>query len=119
MTEYRKSPERKKELLQIIGNHITELRRLSSMTQEKLADELDVSVQYISKLERGKIGLSIFTLLDLCRILHVSPDYILLEKETTDSLKALQNRLQSLKPSQMEIINRALQVFFDAVDQRE
>lgn len=37
----------------IIGRRIKEKRKLCSMTQEKLAEELNVSVGYVSQIERG------------------------------------------------------------------
>ncbi|MBE5871720.1 MAG: helix-turn-helix transcriptional regulator [Lachnospiraceae bacterium] len=50
---------------QIIGNRIQQKRKSLNLTQEQLAEKLDVSTGYISQLERGvtKINLDI-----LCQI---------------------------------------------------
>lgn len=37
----------------LIGNRIKFFRKTCALTQEKLAEEIDVSVGYISKVERG------------------------------------------------------------------
>ena len=53
-------------------------RELAGLTQEKLAETIDVSVQYVSDLERGKVGASTATLIRISQALHVSCDYLLL-----------------------------------------
>lgn len=46
----------------IIGKRIKEKRKFKSMTQETLAEHLDVSVGYISQLERGITHINLDTL---------------------------------------------------------
>ena len=46
-------------LYQEIGGRIQELRRLHHLTQEDLAEKLDVSVKHISSVERGTSSLSL------------------------------------------------------------
>lgn len=60
-----------------MGNRIQYARRAVGYTQEQLAEAIDVSAQYISNLECGKVGMSITTFSELCKILGVSSDYIL------------------------------------------
>ena len=47
------------------------------MTQEKFAERIDVSPQYISDLERGVVGPSITTIKNACMALGVSSDYLI------------------------------------------
>ena len=47
------------------------------MTQEQLAERIDVSPQYISDLERVVVGTSLTTLKKVCTTLGVSSDRIL------------------------------------------
>ena len=49
----------RKELYIKIGERIKHSREIAGYTQEKLADLTDVSIQYISDLERGIVGTSI------------------------------------------------------------
>lgn len=61
----------------VIGNRIKTARENKGLTQEKLAEELDVSNAYISKIERGKTPISLDRLSDLCQVLEESTEYIL------------------------------------------
>ena len=49
----------KKEINIQIGERIKEARQKAEYTQEKLAEAINVSVQYVSDLERGKVGASV------------------------------------------------------------
>ena len=69
-----------------IGNRISKKRKQLNLTQEVLAEKMNVSVQIISNLERGNKSIKIENLLKLCEILNVSTDYIL-KGELIDSDK--------------------------------
>ena len=57
-----------------IGNRISKKRKQLNLTQEVLAEKMNVSVQMISNLERGNKSIKIENLLKLCEILNVSTD---------------------------------------------
>ncbi len=59
-----------------IGIRISRARKNKKLTQEKLAELLDVSVKHISAVERGKSSLSLEKLISICNILDVSLDYL-------------------------------------------
>lgn len=50
--------EKKEENIQI-GIRIKQVREAAGLTQERLAELLDVTAQYISGVERGAVGLSV------------------------------------------------------------
>ena len=60
-----------------IGQRIRKSRESLLMTQEALAEELDVSVKFVSDIELGAKGMSLKTLNKLSSCLLVSTDYIL------------------------------------------
>lgn len=68
-----------------IGKRIKTCRKQKHLTQEKLAECLDVSSHYIYELERGAKTMSLYTLNDLSQCLEVSSDYLLYGKDNTDS----------------------------------
>ena len=68
-----------------IGMRIKACRKQKHLTQEKLAECLDVSSHYIYELERGVNTMSLYTLNDLSTCLEVSSDYLLYGKDNTDS----------------------------------
>ena len=64
-------------LLKEIGRRINTRRKQLGITQESLAESLDVSIQMISNLEQGKKAIRPENLVKLCNSLDVSADYIL------------------------------------------
>ena len=82
--EYNKNEELR--LYQNIGNNIKYYRLLYSLqkqklTQESLAEKIDVSTAFIGNLESNKIqqGLSVYTLYKLSKVLNVSVDDLMAE----------------------------------------
>ncbi len=69
--------------LREIGGRIAGRRRQLAMTQEVLAEKMNVSVQMISNLERGNKAIRIDNLVRLSEILGVSCDYILIGRSST------------------------------------
>ena len=68
-----------------IGMRIKACTKQKHLTQEKLAECLDVSSHYIYEIERGVKTMSLYTLNDLSTCLEVSSDYLLYGKDNTDS----------------------------------
>ncbi len=59
-----------------MGERIAKLRKTRKMSQERLAEELDISVKHMSEVERGLSSLSLDKLVCLCSILTSNLDYI-------------------------------------------
>lgn len=87
-----------------IGKRIQSRRKQQGLTQEQLADRMNVSIQMISNLERGNKAIRIDNLINLCQILDVSTDYILTGKETQDDFHALTARIEALSQSNRKMI---------------
>ncbi|MBR6534010.1 MAG: helix-turn-helix transcriptional regulator [Clostridia bacterium] len=84
------------ETLKEIGTRICLRRREVGLTQEKLAEKMDVSVQMISNLERGNKAIRIDNLIKLCEILNISSDYILTGVRSQSDLCSVAQELQHL-----------------------
>lgn len=99
----------KKELNIAIGLRIKSSREKAGLTQEKLADSIDLSVQFLSDLERGKSGASISTIVNLSRILGVSCDYLLTgcpDPDASDEgISAVFERIRFLSPENQKLLN--------------
>lgn len=54
----------------IIGNRIKIARIKKHLTQENLAEQLDVSIAFLSRVERGTIEVSLKRLSQLCELLR-------------------------------------------------
>lgn len=68
--------------LKDIGNNIQKARLKKKYTQERLAEECNVSAKYISAIERGLSAGSVSLILNICNILDVTPNYIFSETLT-------------------------------------
>ena len=91
-------------ILEEIGKRISEWRKLMRLTQEQLAEQMDVSIQMISNLERGVKAIRIDNLIRLSQTLNISTDYILTGKQTTDDLVTLADQISQLGESQRKMI---------------
>lgn len=60
-----------------MGERMRTQRKLQHLTQEQLAERLDISIKHYSEAERGLIGLSVENLIKLSDILGISLDYLL------------------------------------------
>ena len=61
----------------IIGERLKKARLEKGLTQEKLAEELDVSIAFLSRVERGSSHINLKRLSQLCAVLGVSEGEIL------------------------------------------
>ena len=60
------------------GKRLKELRNIKGMTQEELAEKVNITREHLGRLERGKYGCSIDLLIELSYTLNASTDYLLL-----------------------------------------
>ena len=87
---------------EILKNHRLKL----GLTQEDLAEKIDISVAFLSRVERGNSHINLKRLNQLCRLLDVSEGYILngvssnsenyLNKEFSELLKSCSPETQRL-----------------------
>ena len=83
-----------------IGRKIQELRKVSGMTQEQLAEKLNISRQTVSKWETSSTLPDLESILKLCRIFHISLDDLLEEE------KKLQSKEERITLEDLARINR-------------
>lgn len=82
-----------------MGDRIREARKKCELTQEQLAEKLDVSVEFVGQIERGQKlpGMQVF--IKLIEVLNVSADYLLRDSISTGQLfgdNALGNKINQL-----------------------
>ena len=61
----------------IIGERLKKARIDKKLTQENLAEKLDVSIAFLSRIERGSSHINLKRLSEICQILGVTEGYIL------------------------------------------
>ena len=69
-----------------MGKRLRKYRLQSSLTQEKMAEILDVSLKHYSEVERGITGLSVEKLIFLSNFFGISVDYLLKGEKDKDIL---------------------------------
>ncbi|MDE6469462.1 MAG: helix-turn-helix domain-containing protein [Eubacterium sp.] len=61
----------------LIGKRIQKSRKIADITQQKLAELMDVSVGYISQIERGITKPNLTTIDNICKHLKCDLNYII------------------------------------------
>lgn len=77
-----------------MGSRIAARRRRLGISQNFLAEKVDISRNHLSNIERGREKPSFDVLINLCNILRVTPDYLLMG--TMHSHGVPQNLIDSL-----------------------
>ena len=62
-------------------NRLEELRRAAGMTQEELAETLEVSRQTVGSLEKGRYNPSILLAFKIARLFHTTIEEVFLYEE--------------------------------------
>lgn len=94
----------------LIGKRIRHRREVAGLSQEQLAEKLELSTNHISSMECGKSLLTTKRLLDLCDILGGTPNYYLLGEiaPEADRITAL---IQQMSPSEQKTLCRLLATY--------
>ena len=61
----------------LIGSRIQEARRNRGMTQQDIAERMDLSVEYISRIERGHVKFNLIMLYLIADILDEAPEHLI------------------------------------------
>ncbi len=61
----------------IIGSRLKQARLKAGLTQQELAEKANLSVAFISRIERGNSHINLKRLSEFCSILNTSEGYIL------------------------------------------
>lgn len=106
----------KKEINIQIGERVKCAREKLNLTQERFAELINVSPQYISDMERGKTGVSVSTLRKICVALSVSCDILLLGREIENSAYSrIVNQVLDVDPAYLPMLERIIQNYMEAV----
>lgn len=94
----------KDDLLFELGNRIYARRRELNMTQAELAEAVNLSIQSISCIELGKKAVRPENLVNICRALDVSSDYLLLGRRDEKQLEPIAEMLSQLGSEDLELL---------------
>ncbi len=105
----------KKEINIQIGIQIKLAREQAKLTQEQLAERIEVSPQYVSDLERGLVGISVATLKRLCAVLCVSSDQILFGKKSGEPFVTMSEKCRVLSKEQQLLLMDIVERYVEAI----
>lgn len=103
----------KKDLINI-GKRICKARKEKHMTQEKLADEIDMTAPYIGMIERGQRAPSLETFLDIIEAQDVTADQIICDAVSYGHkirLAEYEERIARLTKKDKERLFRVIDVY--------
>lgn len=94
----------KNELYELIGSNIKREREKAGLTQEVLSEKIGLEIKTLSKIERGKVGISIMTLNQICEVLCISSSVILGRPSNDTDIRGLTEQLENLTPDQFALV---------------
>ena len=98
----------------LVGKRIKQARKAKGYTQEELAEIIYMNPNSLSRLENATMGLSLSTLVALCRTLEVSADYLLFGAESGTEQSSVSHLLASLTPKEQIQAETILKAYVDA-----
>ena len=92
---------------QSLGEKVRECRKRKQLTQEQLAEIVDISPSFLGHIERGSRVASLETFARLCNALDVSPHYLLsnelIEMNVSEQEDLVANRERLLRLLSMAV----------------
>lgn len=98
----------------LTGARIQSKRRALRLTQEVVAERVDLSPRMIADIERGASGMSIESMMRICNVLKVTPNDILIPNAQEDNeelqwlINALRNSSEDTRACAIDIVRAYL-----------
>ncbi len=95
--------------LKNIGKNVKQIRKSRHLTQEKLAEAVDISTVHMSHIETGSVAMSLDCMLYMCSILKTTPNDILLgefDDLSSPSVRIAEERVKNLTADEFLFLNR-------------
>ena len=104
--------------LQEIGARLKQARLAKNLTQQQLAEAVDISASFLSNVEMGRQAMTIKTLISLLDTLNISADWLL--NNRTDSANhaaaiEIEKELASCTPKERETILRLVLLMKESI----
>lgn len=95
----------------VLGEIFKEYRQKSRLTQEKVAEHLNISVKYISRIENGTGGVKVETLVNYINLLGISPNIIFDRLIVNENLKSeieLSKKISKLPSHKIDFVSSVI-----------
>ena len=87
-----------------IGQKIRKYRKEKGLSQEQLAEKVNISVTHMSHIETANTKLSLPVLVDIAAVLQVQTDELLTDTKPQPSAARLMQLVADCTPAQLELI---------------
>lgn len=95
--------------VEAVGRRVRLARQGRQMTLEKLAEEAETSVQFLSQVEKGEQSMTMVKFGKLAKALRVSSDYLLFGQERLEDRTALAVEfLTAMNPIERDLLAQSL-----------
>jgi transcriptional regulator with XRE-family HTH domain len=102
-----------------MGDRIKAARKKMNLTQEQLAEKVDVTLFYMGEIERGVKTPSLDLFVRLVEVLDVSADYLLRDTVSIGNVygdKRMARKLESLTPRQRAAVEAIIDAYIQYLD---
>ena len=102
-----------------IGQRIRRFRKIQSLSQEQLAERVNISTTHMSHIETGNTKLSLPVLVHSAQALHTTTDELLFDSchfQKESALHEIQTVLDACSPPQAKIISEIVKSAKIAMD---
>ena len=99
------------DVLKVLGKKIKQARLSKKFTQEYVAENVDISIDLLRTIEKGRNIGSVPTLLNLCNFLSISPNFLFSElltykEDTLDTF--LSSSIKSISKDDKELLKQII-----------
>jgi transcriptional regulator with XRE-family HTH domain len=95
-----------------IGRRIADARKTACLTQAELAEKIDISEKYLSRIECGKQLPSIVIVLKICEVLYISVDELLGQAKGYNN-QPVQNEMSGLSSYEQKRIAEIIKIIME------
>ena len=91
----------------LIAKRIKTARKFAGLTQEQLAEKIDISTNAVAKLENNLMTVSLQTLVNIANVLHMDINDLLCDECTAEESSQdvfLSGLVRSLSPAEKEFV---------------
>ena len=98
-----------------IGNRIREIRKERNLTQERLAEYADISVDFLWQIESGRSSMSAYNLGKIAVALNVTTDYLIFGTTPYKENPEINSMLSALPAEIQKQVEKMITVFVDTL----
>ncbi len=97
----------------ILGNKLLTFRKRLAMTQAEIAEKAGISDRTYADIERGTVNMRLSTFLQICRVLHVTPNEVLIEEshKSKMDIEEILGKLNTCTQKEKDIIYELISVY--------